>query len=145
MIETSALNTWPFLPGPLTSGTLPAAATCPQMMAYCSDVKSFMLSDGLIWKSITDKRFETYAGVTDASGNYTVVFATPFPGVPRVFPVLGPGAAANARIKPTVELATGFTVNANTNAGVNILGIDVLLLATTNVAGAPVRVLVVES
>ena len=145
MIETSNTSTWPFLPGPLTTGTLPAPSSCSQMMAYCSDVKSYMLSDGVAWQPITNKRFETYAGVTDASGNYTVVFTTPFPGVPRVFPVLGPGAAANARIKPTVELATGFTVNANTNAGVNLLGIDVLLLATTNVAGAPVRVLVVES
>lgn len=87
------------------------------------------------------KRVETYLGTTDASGNYTVTYGTAFSTIPDVQPQLQAGTASQvARI--TASSTTGFTVNVTNRASVTLLGIEVLLAATTPVNGASVGVLV---
>jgi hypothetical protein len=136
----------PFLLGSFTTATLPAPdASNEHMMAWVSDTHTYMMSTGTKWNPISCKRIETYTGTTDGSGNYSVVYAVPFDTVPHVIPVVGPATAPNVRVKPTVSTVNGFTVNTNTNSGVSILGIDVLLLAASNVPTVAVRVLVVET
>lgn len=91
------------------------------------------------------KRWETYSGTTDASGNYSAVFASAFSAVPHVNPVTYPAADSTTRVRVTAVSTTGFTVKTEKNSGVSVLGLDVLGLGTVNVASVPVRVLVVES
>lgn len=87
---------------------------------------------------------EAYTGVTNATGDFYVVFAVPFIA-PDVMPVCYPPADATTRVRVTAVSQNGFTVKTERNSGVNVLGIDVLLLAASNVPSIPVRVIVVES
>ena len=93
----------------------------------------------------TGKRMETYNGVTDGSGDYSVTFAKPFPSVPHINPVCYPPADSTTRVRVTAASTTGFTVKTEKNSGVTVLSVDVLALSTANMAGIPVRVVVVES
>lgn len=90
------------------------------------------------------RRIEIYTGTTNASGIYTVTFPTAFPAPPHVNPTL---------INPTTEQAfrvtavstTGFTVHVFQRGGLTVLGLTLLALATTNVNGASLSVLVMEA
>lgn len=136
----------PFIPGAWTVPTLPTASAANlDLMAWCTDVNGYMVSDGAQWRQINCKRFECFNGSTDASGNYSVSYVTPYAAIPNVQPVTYPPASATTRVRVTASTVNGFTVKTETNAGVTVLGIDVLSLATANVAGVPVRILVVES
>lgn len=85
------------------------------------------------------RRSETYSGVTDASGNFSVVYSTPFPAVPHVTPVIIGGTPSQvARV--TASTTSGCTINVTNRASVTLLAIEVLLAATTPVAGAAVSV-----
>ncbi len=116
--------------------------------AYVSDRPGgagFMVCDpALGWVNVL-KRIETYSGTTDASGNYTVVFATPFTAAPHVNPVTFPAADSTTRVRVTAASTTGFTVKTEKNPSIDVLGIAVLQVGTANVASVPVRVLVIES
>lgn len=89
----------------------------------------------------TVRRMETFSGVTNASGLFTVTYSTPYSVIPDVQPQLTSGTPSQvARI--TANSVNGFTVTVTNRASVNLLGIDVLLAATVVVASAPVSVLV---
>ncbi len=117
--------------------------------AYCSDRAGgagFMVCDGVNWTPAPGiPRIETYNGTTNASGDFTVTYAVPFTVIPHVNPVTYPPADSTTRVRITAASTTGFTVKTERNAGVSLLGIDVLLLGTSNVASVPVRILVVET
>lgn len=89
----------------------------------------------------TAKRIETYTGTTDASGNYTVTYSTPFSVTPDVQPQLQAGTTQQM-VRITSSTTTGFTVNATNRATVTLLSVDVLLGNTTPLASASVGVLV---
>lgn len=91
----------------------------------------------------TLRRIETYLGTTNASGNYTVVYATPFTQVPDIQPQIQNGNY-NQFIKITSSTTTGFTVSVGLRSSVTIGGIEVLLAATTVVNGASIGVLVTQ-
>ena len=117
--------------------------------AFCSDRPGgagFVYCDGVNWTAAPGfPRIDTYNGTTNASGDYTVVYTTPFAVRPHVNPVPYPPADSTTRVRITAESVTGFTVKTERNAGVSLLGVDVLLLGTSNVPSVPVRVLVVET
>ena len=89
----------------------------------------------------TVRRVETYLGATNASGNYTVTYASAFPTVPDVQPQTQIGVA-NQSVLVTSSLTTGFTIQVVLRASINILGSDVLLASVSPVNGASVSVLV---
>lgn len=84
----------------------------------------------------TIKRVETYLGTTNASGDYTVTYATAFATAPDVRPQLqSPTDTQTVRI--TSSTTTGFTVKARSRT--DTLG---LLPSYANLASASVSVLV---
>lgn len=91
----------------------------------------------------TMKRVDTYLGTTNASGDYSVTYAVPFNSTPDVQPQLQAGTPSQ-EVRITSSTINGFTVKVTNRASVNLLGVDVLLAATTNVNGASVGVLVTE-
>lgn len=97
------------------------------------------------YSDLTDKptlrRSETYSGVTNASGNYSVTYSTPFSVIPDVQPQLTSGTPSQV-VRIVSNTVSGFTVNVTNRASVTLLAVEVLLAATTPVAGAPVSVLV---
>lgn len=87
----------------------------------------------------TVRRVETFSGVTDVGGNYTVTYSTAYPAIPHITPQLT-SALPTQVVRITASTTLGFTVNVTNRASVNVLGLDVLLAATTVVASAPVSV-----
>lgn len=87
------------------------------------------------------KRVETYTGVTNASGNFSVTYPTPFPVIPDVQPQLTAGTPSQV-VRIVANTINGFTVNVTNRASVTLLAVEVLLAATTPVVGAAVSVLV---
>lgn len=135
-----------FLPGEWLITELPDASLNKDKVAIVIDGPGFTvrMSDGAAWKAL-GKRTETYNGTTDASGNYSITYATGFAAVPHVNPVCYPAADSVTRVRVIVSSMTGFTVKTEKNATVNLLGIDILGIGTANVISVPVRVLVIES
>lgn len=88
-----------------------------------------------------DKRIETFLGTTDGSGNYTVTYSPSYSVTPDVQPQLQAGTPSQV-VRITSSTNTGFTVTVTNRASVTLLGIEVLLAATTPVSGASVGVLV---
>ena len=87
------------------------------------------------------KRVETHQGVTDGSGNFTVVYAEPFPAPPHVSPVQLPQSDPNRQVRVTAFSETGFTVRVESRAALSVLGVGLVLgSATTPAVGAPVSV-----
>lgn len=89
------------------------------------------------------KRSETYVGVTDANGLYTVTYAAAFPVVPSVQPT--PPLAANQTWVTVTSTTTGFSLRLVQRAAVTVLGAEVLLAGVTNVVAAPARVVVIAA
>lgn len=92
----------------------------------------------------TAKRTETYSGVTNASGVFTVTFPVPFTTIPSVQASIPNQLNTNQMIRVSNVSLTGFTVNVFQRAAVTLLSVEVLLAATTNVPAIPVDVLVIE-
>ena len=88
-------------------------------------------------------RQDTFSGVTDSSGLYTVVFDTQFTVAPNIQVKLV-GSETNQFVRVTAVSATGFTVHAFQRNTVNLLGVDLLLSATADINGANVDVIVTE-
>lgn len=87
------------------------------------------------------RRTETYLGVTNANGDFSVIYTTPFTSVPDVQPQLQSGKSSQvARI--TNSTVNGFTVNVTERMSANLLATEVLLATTVPVSGASVSVLV---
>ena len=89
------------------------------------------------------KRIEQYNGTTDASGLYTVTYATPFAQIPNVQPE--PPSVANYTWVKVTSTVNGFSIRLIQRASLNVLGLDVLASTFTNVSGGAARVLVVEN
>lgn len=97
----------------------------------------------------TSKRQLTYSGVTDASGNYTVTFATPFSVAPNIQQNLIGGSALQGTLITSIT-ATGFTIQAYTRSTVSSLPIVGVLsatlvgVATNPLVGGNIDVLITE-
>lgn len=87
----------------------------------------------------TVRRMETFSGVTDATGNFTITYSPAYPAIPHVNPQLTSGTPSQV-VRVVASTATGFTVNATNRATVTLLATEVLLAATTPVVGAAVSV-----
>lgn len=98
---------------------------------------------GVILNKPILKRSEVYRGVTDASGNYSVTYSTPYESVPHVQPALQAGTSSQV-VRITSSTVNGFTVQVTNRASTTLLAIEVLLASTTPVNGASVSVLVAE-
>lgn len=90
----------------------------------------------------TFKRQLTFTGTTNASGVYSNSF-TAFGSTPNIQANIV-GGTPNQFIIMTV-MTTGFTCTVHQRSAVTILGIEVLLAATTLVNNATVHVLITES
>jgi len=136
-----------FIDGSFTFATLPSAAANRNKLAWTSDMGAtgtYCVSDGTMWEPVDLKRIETYNGVTNASGDYTVVFPVPYAVAPHINPQTSPSADSITRVRVTARSTTGFTVKTEKNATVNLLGVDILGIGTANVPSVPVQVVVVE-
>lgn len=87
---------------------------------------------------------ERYSGVTNASGDYTVVYAQQKAATPAVLPILTPPTANNINFRLTASTATGFTVKVEQRSSIDLLGSDVLLSSVSNASGRNVEVIVIE-
>lgn len=87
------------------------------------------------------KRIDTYIGKTDANGLYTVTYATPFTAIPSIQPE--PPAMANQVWVKVNSTTTGFSIRLLQRNTTTILGLEVLLGATVNVANTDARVVVI--
>lgn len=95
-------------------------------------------------ETVSGDQVIVYKGVTNASGEFTVLFAEPYLVTPSAYPVQLPTSFSNRTVRITALSTTGFTVKVEQRSSVNLLGIDVLLSATTNVNSANVAVLVIK-
>lgn len=87
------------------------------------------------------KRQETYSGVSDASGNYTVLFSTPFNVAPNIQTQVVNGTH-NISLRVSSVSTTGFTVSVGTRASLAVLGLSVLSFDVTVASGVSIDVLV---
>lgn len=92
----------------------------------------------------TIRRQEPYSGSTNASGVYTVTFSTAYSVAPNIQVSISNQTLTNQFIRVSSVTTTGCTVNVFQRNSVTLLGIDVLLSATSNVSGAAVDILVTE-
>ena len=93
----------------------------------------------LLNKPSASKKVETFAGTTNASGNYTVTFGAAYAATPNIQANIIGGSNTNL-IKITAVSTTGFTVNV-----VNRTDVVGLLPAYANVNGASVQALITEA
>lgn len=94
-------------------------------------------------RATAGKRQEVYSGTTNATGEYTVTFGSSYSATPNIQANLVGGTANQTMIITSVS-TTGFTVKAVQRSAVTLLGIEVLLAATTNVNGANIDVIITE-
>ncbi len=94
-------------------------------------------------KNISEiKRQETYSGLTNGSGVYTITFSSPY-NVPPNIQVQVVNGTHNHFFRVSVT-TTGFTVTVGTRAAVTVLGLEVLLAATVVAPNVAVDVLITE-
>ena len=89
------------------------------------------------------KRIDTYTGTTDANGLVTITYTSAFAAIPSIQPE--PPTASNQVWVKVTSTTTGCSLRLVQRAAVTVLGLEVLLAGTTNVAGAPARVVVVAA
>lgn len=92
----------------------------------------------------TQKRAEVYQGVSNGSGQYSVIFAAPYPVPPHVEPQILPQSSPNQSVRVTAVSVNGFTVLAEQRATLNVLAVNVLASSPTPLAGAQLSVIVRE-
>ena len=85
------------------------------------------------------RKTETFLGVTDASGNFTITFANNYSTPPDVQPQII-GGTFNQTVRVVSVSNTGCVVQAAQRNLVTLLSIEVLLGATVNLVGANVSV-----
>jgi len=90
------------------------------------------------------KRSTPYSGTTNASGVYTVTFATPYAVAPNIQANMVNQSATNQFLRISAISTTGFTVNTFARASLTVLGLELLAAATVVVPSAPVDVLITE-
>lgn len=109
---------------------------------YVRAVDTILMLSGYQRKASV-RRTETYLGTTDGSGNYTVTYSQAFSTTPDIQPQLQAGTSSQV-VRITSSTTTGFTVQVTERSSVNLLGVEVLLAATTPVSGSSVGVLVIS-
>lgn len=114
-----------------TKLTIPAGTTA-----------QYLRGDGTLATLPSAKRIDSYLGVTDANGLFTVTYPTAFPAVPSVQP--GPPADSTQSWVLVSSTATGFSVRLVQRAVLTVVSVQVLAGVVTNVAAAPAQVLVVS-
>lgn len=87
------------------------------------------------------KRIDTYTGTTDANGLLTVVYPVAFAAIPTLQPE--PTTDSSQLWVKVTSTTAGFSMRLVTRQSLTVLTLSVLSFAVTNVAGAPVRVVVV--
>lgn len=93
---------------------------------------------------VNSKRIDTYSGTTIADGSYTITFSSAFPVAPSIQASITNQASTNQFIRVTSVSTTGCVINVFQRSAVTLLGIEVLLAATTNVSGATIDVLAIS-
>lgn len=88
----------------------------------------------------TTRRFGTAIGTTDANGLFTVTYSPAFASEP-VVSMEAPLAANQVWVKVSGS-ASGSSHRLVQRSAVTLLAVEVLLAATTNVSGAPARMMV---
>lgn len=128
-----------------TSGDYNDLTNKPVIYSFTGTSNQYTKGDGTYGTLTATKRQETYSGTTNASGNYTITFGTAFSTAPNIqASITNQGVNTNQFIKVVSVSTTGFTINVFQRSAVTLLGIEVLLAATTNVPSIPVDVLVTE-
>lgn len=100
-----------------------------------------------VWHGLqpVTRRIDYYGGSTNASGAYTVTYATPFPTgkIPSVQPSLtNPPTGRRFRVSASTE--TGFTVIVEDPVSVTVLTISVLGIGVALVNAQAMTVVVVS-
>lgn len=90
------------------------------------------------------KKSTPYSGTTNASGVYTVTFPVAYAVAPNIQANMVNQSATNQFLRISSITTTGFTINTFARASLTVLGIELIAAATTNVANAPVDVLITE-
>lgn len=85
------------------------------------------------------RKTETFLGVTDANGNYTITFANTYATPPDIQPQVI-GGTFNQMVRVVSVTTTGCVVQAAQRNLVTLLAVEVLLGATVNLVGASVSV-----
>ena len=91
----------------------------------------------------TLKRMETYAGTTNSSGVYSVVYSPAYTVTPEVHPQIISGTPSQV-ITLTTSTRNGFTVTVTERTAVSVLGISVVSSTANPVNAASVSILVLE-
>lgn len=113
-----------------TKLTIPAGTTA-----------QYVRGDGSLASLPTAKRIESYVGVTDANGLFTVTYPTAFSAVPSVQP--GPPSDSTQSWVLVTSTTTGFSVRLVQRSVLTVLSLQVLAGVVSNVAAASAQVLVV--
>jgi hypothetical protein len=142
-MESSSFTPNYVIAGNYTAGTMPPVATNKGMFAWDTNFACYMQSDGTTWKP-TCAGVSTYTGNTNASGDYTVVFAIEKSGIPNVQPSLQPPNNAAMVCRLTAASTTGFTVKVEQRTSITVLAVDLLSFAVTNVNNQALKVLVID-
>ena len=105
-------------------------------------INKYFTSDRVrdVLKSMGYRKVVNYMGITNSSGEYSIVFETPYDIVPDVQVQVYPNTTANQTVRLTSVSEQGFTVKVEQRNAVSILGIEVLLAITTGVPNANVNV-----
>jgi hypothetical protein len=125
-ITSSALS------GYALTSSLGGYATTSSLSGYATTTALTAATQGL-------RKVETFLGVTDASGNYTITFANTYTTPPDVQPQLI-GGTFNQMVRVVSVSNTGCVVQAAQRNLVTLLAVEVLLGATVNLVGASITV-----
>lgn len=106
-------------------------------IVWCN-LNAFSEADSIALKALAAKRRETYSGTTNASGIYTVTFATAFSAAPNIQANIVGGSDSQI-IRLTSVSTTGFTITVRNRT--DVVG---LLPSYSNVNGAAVDVVITE-
>jgi hypothetical protein len=120
------------LDGRASTSSLANYATTASLSGYATTTSLAAATSGL-------RKVETFLGTTDASGNFNITFANTYTTPPDVQPQLI-AATFNQMVRVVSVSNTGCVLQAAQRNLVTLLGVEVLLGATVNLAGASVTV-----
>jgi len=143
--HTQAWSTITATPTTLGGYGITDAATSAQLATKLTipagTTAQYVRGDGSLATLPAAKRTESYVGVTDVNGLFTVTYPTAFPAVPSVQP--GPPSDSTQSWVLVTSTTTGFSVRLVQRGVLTVLSLQVLAGVVSNVAAAPAQVLVV--
>lgn len=131
-LNTPTGTTSQYVRGDGSLGTTPVVPT--NVSAFTNDA-NYLTANSLVGL----RKVETFLGTTDASGNLTITFVNTYTTPPDIQPQII-GGTFNQMVRVTSVTNTGCVVQAAQRNVVTLLGLEVLLGATVNLAGASVTV-----